>query len=324
MLDILTVGELLIDLTQTGLSDTGVPQYAANPGGAPANVAVAAARLGAAAGFMGKVGEDAFGRYLRSVLKNCGVDDSRLLTTGQAPTTLAVVSVDAAGDRSFSFYRKGSADTLLEAGETERLLTETPKILHFGSVSLVADPARSATMQAVRLAKSRGACITYDPNYRANLWPDEAAAVEQMKQPLPLVDIIKLSEEEVPLLTGCSDWTEGSRLLCEMGIGVVLVTLGDAGAFIRMGSQCDTLPGFPTRVADTNGAGDSFFGAFLSRLAARRQGPLQDLTFGEVTSAVQFANMAASLTCSRSGAIPAMPTLQQVEALLPEGKHSLG
>src|SRR5699024_7999400 len=145
----------------------GIPQFVANPGGAPANAAVAAAKLGADAGFIGCVGRDAFGAFLRSTLVSQGVDTAGLVETDQAPTTLAVVSVDSTGERSFHFYRKPGADICLEEAMLDKSLLDSARILHFGSVSLTADPSRAATMAAVRYAKVRGALITYDPNYRA-------------------------------------------------------------------------------------------------------------------------------------------------------------
>ncbi len=311
MPDILAVGELLIDLTQTNVVN-GVTQYAANPGGAPANVAVAAARLGAGTAFVGKVGQDAFGDRLRCALRQNGVGDSGLFCTAQAPTTLAVVSVDETGDRSFTFYRDRTADTLLTEQEALSTLTAPPKFLHFGSVSLTDEPARSATLSAVRRAKEMGALVSYDPNYRPALWPDETTALYWMRRPQGMADVLKLSEEELPLLAGTDDLAEGSRRLAQNGTALVLVTLGAKGVFYRMGGATGHLPGVPVRVADTNGAGDTFLGAVLYRLCARPQGPLTGLEVPELEEILRFANRAAALTCSRSGAIPAMPTLAEL------------
>ncbi|MBM6869058.1 carbohydrate kinase family protein [Pseudoflavonifractor phocaeensis] len=312
MKDLIAVGEVLIDLTQTGVNEAGVRQYAANPGGAPANVAVAAARLGARTAFVGKVGQDTFGDTLRQVLVDNGVDVSGMYGTDQAPTTLAVVSVDPSGDRSFTFYRSPGADILLTPAEAEDALTEGTKFLHFGSVSLTADPSRSATLAAAKKAKSMGALVSYDPNYRANLWSDEATAVTWMKEPVALCDVVKLSEEELPLLTGTADLAEGTRRLVEQGVTLVLVTLGGEGAYYRVGEETGMVPGVATKVADTNGAGDTFLGAVLSRLVRRGEAPLDGLNGKAMEEILTFANRAASLTCSRSGAIPAMPTLEEL------------
>lgn len=310
---ILTVGELLIDLTQTHIDEGGVRHYAANPGGAPANVAVAAARLGASAGFIGKVGTDTYGDDLQAVLERSGVEVSGLYRTDKALTTQAVVSVAPSGERSFAFYRSPGADTLLTEQEVCRALAPLPRVVHFGSVSLTAEPARSATLAAGRLAKQGGALVSYDPNYRANLWPDEKTAVEWMKKPLPMVDLLKLSDEELPLLTGLEDPETGTAALQDCGIRLIVVTLGAKGVFYRLGDATGTIPGIQVKVADTNGAGDTFLGALLSRLVLRGTDPLEGLTGPELEEMLSFANRAAALTCTRSGAIPAMPTLAEVE-----------
>ena len=309
---IVTIGEILIDLTQTGVNGQNIPVYAANPGGAPANVAVAAARLGADAAFVGMVGSDGFGDYLTQVLEENGVS-TQGLRTGPGATTLAVVSVNGQGERSFQFMR--GADALLTADQVDEALLAQAGVVHFGSVSLTADPARTATLHAVEEARQQGAVVSYDPNYRAPLWPDvETAkkAVEWMRRPLPMVDILKLSDEEMELLSGSGDPQECSRRMEEQGISLVLITLGSQGVFYRFRGQTGVVPGVATRVADTNGAGDTFLGAVLSRLSRRTQGVLDGLERGELEDILAFANRAAAVTCSRSGAIPAMPTLAEL------------
>ena len=310
MTEITTIGEVLIDLTQTGVNGQNVPVFAANPGGAPANVAVAAARLGASAAFIGKVGRDGFGAYLTGVLTENGVDASGV-RADETPTTMAVVTVAPGGERSFRFVR--GADALLTEGEVDTALVEGAKVLHFGSVSLTAEPARSATLFAARHAREHGVLVSYDPNYREALWPDREEAVARMCAPLPLADVLKLSDEELPLLTGTDDPAEGTRRLTDRGVSLVLLTLGGEGAFWRWQGKTGLVPGVATTVADTNGAGDTFLGAVLSRLCRRPAGPLEGLTAAEVEDIVSFANRAAAKTCSRSGAIPAMPTLAELE-----------
>lgn len=310
MNQITTIGEILIDLTQTGVNEAGVPLFAANPGGAPANVAVAAARLGASTAFIGKTGDDAFGLLLRNVLEADHVDCSGL-RTGEQPTTMAIVCVDSAGERSFRFVR--GADCALLPEEVDEGMIARSKILHFGSVSLSQGAARNGTIFAARAAKQAGVLVSYDPNFRPALWRNEEEAMEWMRIPLPLVDVIKLSEEELPLLTGSSDPEEGSRLLAEQGISLVLITLGGEGSFCRWKDRRLTVPGVKVPVADTNGAGDTFLGAVLSRLCCRGEGPLEGLSIEELGRILAFANRAAALTCSRSGAIPAMPTLAELE-----------
>ena len=202
--DIITLGEMLIDLTQKGSDENGNGEFTAYPGGAPANVAVAAARLGAGAAFIGKVGDDAFGRSLADTLKKEKVDTSGLYASKEVPTTLAIVSVDASGERDFSFYRDPGADTQLTEEEAVRAVkqNESAKIFHVGSLSMTTSPAREACEKAVKYAKGKGMLISYDPNYRAALWDSEERAVKMMKALMPYTDILKVSDEELPRLLG--------------------------------------------------------------------------------------------------------------------------
>lgn len=310
MIDITAVGEILIDLTQSGVNELGIPVFAANPGGAPANLAVAAARLGAKSAFIGKVGTDSFGTFLRSTLIDNNVDVTGMITDETSRTTLAVVALDKTGERTFSFYRDPSADVNLRSEEIADAQLKNTKFLHFGSVSLTTDPARTATLHAARTAKAFGAAISYDPNYRASLWSDEATAVARMLEPLEMVDVLKVSDEELPLLTGTADLEKGSQILADKGISLVLVTLGPNGAFYRFGSHTGHVPGIKVKVGDTNGAGDTFFGAALSQLAKFER--LSDMTVAQLETIIAVANKAASITTSRHGAIPAMPTYSEV------------
>ena len=310
MIDITAIGEILIDMTQSGVTEQGIPRYDANPGGAPANLAVAASRLGVNTAFVGRVGDDSYGAFLRRTLAQNGVDITGLSVDPREHTTLAVVSLDEKGERSFSFYRDPSADVSLRFEDVPQVLLENTRLLHFGSVSLTAEPSRSATLQAVQTAKAAGALISYDPNYRPSLWRDADAAIQGMREPLVYADILKVSDEELPLLTGTDDLAQGSAVVRDKGIRLVLVTLGPDGAFYRMGDRTGHVPGVPCQVCDTNGAGDTFFGAALSRLVGCE---LDTLTVPELEKVIAFANRAASITTSRHGAIPAMPTLAEME-----------
>ena len=310
MLDLTTIGEVLIDLTQTGRSEQGVPLFAAYPGGAPANVAVAAARLGAKTAFVGKVGQDGFGHYLREVLTENGVDITGL-HTDRSPTSLAVVSVSPGGERAFRFMR--GADANLSPDEIDEGWVDRSKVLHFGSVSLTAGMSRSATIFAARRAHKTGKLVSYDPNYRPSLWRGREEAMQWLQIPLPLAGMVKMSREELPLLTGSEDLERGSEILEDMGIQLVVVTLGAQGAFYRWRGRTGQVPGKEIEAADTNGAGDAFLGALLYRLTRRGDSPLEGLTQSELEEALDFSNRAAALTCSRAGAIPAMPTGEELE-----------
>jgi fructokinase len=302
-------------MTQDGTDEQGNGRFTAYPGGAPANVAVAAARLGADTGFIGKVGDDSFGRSLAETLRKEGVNTDGLFVSDSVPTTMAIVSVDASGEREFSFYRNPGADTQLTTEEAVSVIeNDLPLILHAGSLSMTTSPSREACEEALRFAKERGVIISYDPNYRAALWDTEENAVAMMKKLLPLADILKVSDEEMLMLTGTEDFEEGSLVLSGYGPRLVLVTLGSQGVFVRYGEYAEVVPGFRVKVADTNGAGDTFLGAMLAQIAARGEGAdlLCGLNAETLRDYLTYANKAASLTCSRHGAIPAMPTAEEM------------
>lgn len=312
MADIITFGELLIDLTQRGTDENGYGVFTAFPGGAPANVAVAASRLGVSTGFIGKVGNDAFGRSLAETLSKENVDTTGLFVSYDVPTTMAIVSVDESGERDFSFHRDPGADTQITSDEViGALSSQDPKILHVGSLSMTTSPSKEACWAAVRYSKNKGALISYDPNYRSALWDSKENAVEMMKTILPFTDILKVSEEELEMLTGTSDLAEGSLVLAGYGIRLVMVTLGAGGVFVRYGDFAEHISGCSVQVADTNGAGDTFAGAMLMQIA-RREGLLDGLSEEELRSFSMYANKAASITCSRHGAIPAMPKSDEI------------
>lgn len=315
-MELTVLGELLIDFTQAGESETGMRLFEQNPGGAVANVAAAAARLGHSAAFIGKVGDDMHGRFLAQVLEETGIDCRGLVFSGTAFTTLAFVALDGQGERSFSFARKPGADTCLRPEELNRELLQSSQILHVGSLSLTAEPARSATFSAIRQAKSAGAIISYDPNYRASLWESESQAKAQMRSLLPMVDIMKLSDNETALLADYNCPRQAALALNNQGIGCVVVTLGAAGALVCVGGETEMVPGFSvSHVRDTTGAGDAFWGGFLSRFLA------SGLTAEEIrlSDAVEFArwgNAAAACCIQKRGAIPAMPGREELEVWL--------
>lgn len=307
---IVAIGELLVDLTQTGESN-GIPQYAANPGGAPANVAVASSLMGCESAFIGKVGNDAFGRMLVKTLEDKRVDVSGVVLSDDFRTTLAVVNLDGKGERSFSFYRKNCADVNLREEELNFELIKSADIFYFGSVSLTDEPCFSAVKKAVEAAKSDGAIITYDPNYRPLLWKDKDEAVAKMRCLLKFVDIIKVSDDELFLISGECDFERGAQKLLDDGVKIVIVTSGENGAFYmsrHSSGRCDAYRG---KVADTNGAGDTFFGAFLSKIDSLE-------TFERnrdncLHNAVDFACRAAGISVTRRGAIPSMPSESEMK-----------
>jgi fructokinase len=302
------IGELLIDFVPARIgNDAG---FLPKPGGAPANVAVAVSRLGGSSAFIGKVGQDRFGSFLKGVLDSERVNVSGLISDASALTTLAFVHLDEKGDRSFSFYRKHCADTKLQWDEMDISLVLESKIVHFGSVSLTDHPAKEAVLYAAEYARKHGVLVSYDPNYRPLLWDSEDAAISAIQAGLGFADIIKVSGEEMRMFTGKDDVAEGTKILAEYGATLIVVTLGEAGAFFRCGQIAAAVPTIKVDVVDTNGAGDAFFGGLLYQLT-RSENPLEQSEM-RIWEAVRFANVAGALTITKYGSIPAIPTLDEV------------
>ena len=312
---ITALGEILIDYTPMPRSAAGMQVFEQNPGGAPANVLACAARLGRETAFIGKGGCDMQGEVLRQTLVDAGIDTRGLRSDPDAFTTLAFVSLSGTGERSFAFARKPGADTRLRAEELDESLLTGTAVLHIGSLSLTDEPARGATLKAVETAKRAGAVISYDPNYRALLWPNKEAAVEQMRSVLGAVDIIKLSDEETALLTGAQAPEAAAEKLLAQGIPVVMVTLGADGALVAAREGMRRVPGFPSEAVDTTGAGDSFWGGVLTCLTESGKRP-EELTLAEAAEFARFGNAAAALSVRKRGAIPAMPARGEVLELL--------
>lgn len=317
--DITALGELLIDFTDRGLSDTGMRLFERNAGGAPANVLAAAARLGRRTAFIGKVGDDAHGRFLRCTLEKAGIDTAGLVMAQDVFTTLAFVELDETGERHFSFARKPGADTCLRPEELDGDRLRQTRVLHVGSLSLTDEPARSATLAAVAAAKEAGAVISYDPNYRAALWPDRQTAAVQMRTMIPCVDVMKLSDEETELLTGTADPAEAAARLLTQGISCVAVTLGADGALTATADGMRMIPCFAAQTVDTTGAGDAFWGGFLHRLLALDKPPV-GLTADEAADCARWGNAAAALCITKRGGIPAMADGMSVSRLALSGE----
>lgn len=310
--DIATFGEILIDFTWQGVNEEGQTLFAQNPGGAPANVAVAAAKLGAHTAFIGKAGKDMHGEFLKSVLENEKVEADGMILDENYFTTLAFVSVAENGERSFSFARKPGADTKIEKEEINVDILDQTKVFHIGSLSLTEQPARDTTFYAIRRAKEKGSIISYDPNYRASLWKDEETAKAQMRSLVPYVDMMKISDEETELLTGEKEPQKAAEILFQKDVKIVVVTLGSKGAYLYCKEGEAQIPGFSSSVVDTNGAGDSFWGGFLYCISKAEKQP-EMFTMEELKEYVGFGNAVASLCVEKKGAIPAMPSLSEVK-----------
>ena len=308
--DVAALGEILIDFTESGLSANGMRLFEQNPGGAPANVLSAVTHLGGSAAFIGKVGKDMHGTFLRETLKTFGVDTRGLVETDTGFTTLAFVALHD-GERSFSFARKPGADTLLTKEEVDYERIKESRIFHIGSLSLTAEPVKSATIAALSYAKKENCIISYDPNYRASLWQDEEIAKKEMRSLLPFVDVIKISGEETMLLTDCQNPEEAGRVLIANGAHIAIVTCGDKGAYIQTKEGSAYIPANGGTPVDTTGAGDAFMGGFLYCLAKFNKRP-KEIRLIEAEDFANFAARVAGVCITRRGAINAMPTLREV------------
>jgi len=311
MFDIVSLGELLIDFTESGISPAGQRLFEQNAGGAVANLVAAASQCGAKTALLAKVGTDMHGCFLKQALVDFGVDVSGVIEADDVFTTLAFVALAANGERTFSFARKPGADTCYRADELPRDVLQSTRIFHTGSLSLTAEPVRSATYEAIDIARRAGAVITYDPNYRASLWNGKDEAVQFMRSLIATADIMKISDEELPLLTGETEPEAATDVLADQGVRIIAVTLGKDGAYVRVGKDGCYVPGFIAKTADTTGAGDAFFGGFLSRFIASGK-LLKEVSLDDGADFARFGNATASLCVERRGGIPAMPKLADV------------
>jgi fructokinase len=314
MLDIIACGEMLIDFvsTESGVTLAQAPAFKKAAGGAPANVAVGVARLGYRAGFMGQVGDDDFGHFLADTLAESGVDVGGLRFCETARTALAFVSLRADGERSFMFYRNPSADMLWEPADVDVEYAARTRTFHYGSISLIGEPSRSATLTALGSARAGGALISYDPNLRLALWPSAEAAREGMLAGWQYADLAKVSEEELTFLTGETDLAAGARALWHDRLRLLVVTRGAAGCAYFTPKSSGAIAGFRVDAIDTTGAGDGFVAGLLAGLLDH------DLRWDTpiLERAMRLGNAAGALAATQRGAIPALPTRAAVEKLI--------
>ena len=312
MIDVVALGEILIDFAPVSTDTDGYPTLAAHPGGAPGNFLAALARYGCSTAMIGKVGDDAFGRLLRNTLQEKGIGVRGLIADADVFTTLAFVTLDETGNRSFSFARKPGADTQLRADEIPYDLIGEAKVFHFGTLSLTGEPARGATQQAVSFAKETGKLVSFDPNLRRPLWADLEEAKRQILWGLAQADVVKISDEEIDFLWGLSPEEGAQKLLDEFGVSLAFVTLGPKGCHAATKAVRVTVPSpAGVRVLDTTGAGDIFGGSAMSRLLASGKRP-QALSREELLSIVRYACCAATLSTRTHGGISSVPDMQDV------------
>ena len=312
MIDVVALGELLIDFTCISTDPDGYPTMAAHPGGAPANFLAALAKFGANTALIGKVGTDAFGKMLTATLQGAGIETKGLITDEDVFTTLAFVTLDETGNREFSFSRKPGADTCLRFEEIDLSLIDEAKVFHFGTLSLTDEPARSATYEAVAYAKQQGKLITYDPNLRKPLWKDLDEAKKQLIWGLGQADVVKISDEEVEFLFGLGVEEGAKYILEKFGVQLVFVTCGADGCFFKNAVACGHVPSLSgIRVIDTTGAGDIFGGSAVWKLLETGKAPAA-LTEEELREVVAFACASAGLSTTKSGGISSVPEYAEV------------
>ena len=309
--DVIALGELLIDFTQNGLSEQGNGLFEANPGGAPCNVLSMLNNLGKKTSFIGKVGNDQFGKTLKKALEELGIGTENLLMDNEVHTTLALVHTFADGDRDFSFYRNPGADMMLTVDELNLDLVRDTRIFHFGTLSMTHDGIRATTKKAIETAKEAGALISFDPNLREPLWDSLDNAKEQVRWGLGKCDVLKISDNEIQWLTGEEDFTAGvKKIREEFPIPLILVSMGRDGSRAYYGDHyVEVAPFLQENTIETTGAGDTFCACVLNYVLEHG---LEALTDEQLKEMLTFANAAASIITTRKGALRVMPTREEV------------
>ena len=312
--DVVALGELLIDFTQSGNSEQGNGLFEACPGGAPCNVLAMLSKLGKKTSFIGKVGQDPFGMLLKHTLEDEGIDTTGLKLDEKVPTTLALVHTLADGDRDFSFYRNPGADMMLTEEEVDSELIKQAKIFHFGTLSMTHEKIKKATQKAIKEAKEEGALLSFDPNLRPSLWDCLEQAKEAMEYGCSVCDILKISDNEIQFLTDKEDYDEGIvDLLERYQIPLVLLTLGKDGSRAYYQGMRVEVAGFMCEAIETTGAGDTFFGCVLHDVLEHG---IHHLSEEQLKQMLAFANAAAALITTRKGALKAMPELSEIQDIL--------
>lgn len=315
MYDVVALGELLIDFAATSVNEHGYPIMSANPGGAPGNYLAALTKYGMKTAFLGKVGADAFGEILINAMKDAGIETSGIVCDDSVFTTLAFVTFDERGDRSFSFGRKPGADTCLRYDELNLQLIDDARVFHFGTLSLTDEPARTTTQKAVMYAKDRGALITFDPNLRESLWSDLEEAKNQILWGLSQADVVKISDDEVRFLFGIGPEEGAERLLKEFGVKLAMVTCGPRGCYLKNENAGISIDCYDVKVLDTTGAGDIFGGSAVSRILQYDKSP-DKLGEKELYEIGTFASVASSLSTRISGGIPSIPSKDEITEVI--------
>lgn len=312
--DVVGLGELLIDFTMNGQSEQGNNLFEACPGGAICNVLAMLSKLGRKTAFIGKVGNDQFGRLLNDTIVDVGIDDTGLVFDKEVNTTLAFVHTFPDGDREFSFYRKPGADMMLDEEEVNFDLIRQAKVFHLGTLSMTSEPALSSTKKALEVAKESGCMITFDPNLRPPLWASLEDAKKAMEYVFPYCDILKISDNEIQFVSGMEDYDEGIQYLIDKyQIPLIFLTMGKDGSRAYYKGECIEAAGFPVKAIETTGAGDTFCGCSVHGVLNHG---IDNLTKENLESILTYANAGAALITLKKGAIRSMPEPADIENMI--------
>lgn len=319
LVEIVCLGEALIDLisVERGVSLAQARTFEKAPGGAPANVAVGLARLGVKSGFMGKVGDEDFGYLLARTLAENGVDTSALLFSQEARTALAFVCLKEDGERDFMFYRHPSADMLIRPEEINKDYIKAASVFHFGSISLITEPSRSATLEALRCAREHGLFVSYDPNLRLSLWPSPTEARQGIELGWHFAHVVKMSEEELEFLAGTSDLERGVAQLLHSDSKLLVISRGREGCYFATREERGYVRGYRVAAVDTTGAGDGFVAGLLAGLLGIE---FRVDSREEIIDVLRLANAVGALTVTKRGAIPALPTREEVSKFMGDSR----
>ena len=314
--DVTAMGEMLIDFTLNGQSEQGNNLFEACPGGAPCNVLAMLNKLGRKTAFIGKVGEDQFGRLLKGTIDELGIETKGLILDKEIHTTLAFVHTFPDGDREFSFYRKPGADMMLTEEEVDYDLIRQSRIFHFGTLSMTDEPVRSATKKALEVAKEAGCLITFDPNLRPPLWNSLDEAKKQMEYGFQYCDMLKISDNEIQFVSGKEDYDEGICYLQDKyNIPLIFLTMGKDGSRAYYKDIRVERKGFQVKAIETTGAGDTFCGCSIHGLLTHGLEGLTEEILGDMLT---YANAGAALITMKKGAIRSMPEPENITKLIEE------
>lgn len=313
--DVCALGELLIDFTENGISSQGNPIMEANPGGAPCNVLAMLCKQGYNTAFIGKIGDDIFGRQLRKTVEDIGINTEGLITDRSVNTTLAFVHTLDGGDREFSFYRNPGADMMLSESDVNEKIIAESRVFHYGSISMTNKMCESATKKAVAAAERYGALVSFDPNLRENLWDNLETAREKIEYGLSHCDILKISDNEIQWLTGESDFEIAVQEIRKKytNISLLLLSLGRNGSRAYSKSGYASVPIAAANTIETTGAGDTFCGAVLGKIL---EYGMRDFSDSELKDMLVFANAAAGIVTERKGALKVMPTMSEIAEMI--------